>query len=124
MSYGRAAPAPDRPEGALRFSVRITVGAGTPVTVENIRQPSAALRLTTDPNPPFTVKSGSARSVDIVLNVDDCGKAPRNAGMAFLDVTLRNARAKQDQSFILGDRYARDLGRTVTDYCEQPPRPS
>ncbi|MGW2564067.1 Tat pathway signal sequence domain protein [Streptomyces sp. NPDC001514] len=122
VSYEGPAPAPRRPDGVLRFSVRITVGAGPPVTVENIRQPSAGLRLKASPNPPFTVKAGSVHSVDIVINVDDCGKAPRNAGLAFLDVTLRNARAKQDQSFILGDHYARDLGRAVTDYCEQPPR--
>ncbi|MFD7440317.1 Tat pathway signal sequence domain protein [Streptomyces sp. NPDC059909] len=122
ISYEGAAPAPSRPDGALRFSVRITADAGPPVTVENIRQPSAGLRLGASPNPPFTVKAGSARSVEIVINVDDCGRAPRNAGLPFLDVTLRNARAKQDQSFILGDRYARDLSRAVTDYCEQPPR--
>ncbi|WP_262004428.1 hypothetical protein [Streptomyces sp. FIT100] len=114
----------DGADGALRFSVRIEAAAGTPVTVESIRQPSAALRLSASPNPPFTVKAGSSRRVEIVIKVGDCGKAPRNAGLPFLDVTLRNVRAKQDQSFILGDRYTGDLARAVNDHCERAPRMS
>lgn len=122
VSYGGAVPAVDRPGGALRFSLGIRVDTGPPVTVETIRQPSPALGLTTSPNPPVTVGTGSTRTLVITVAVRDCKKAPRNAGLPFLDVTLRNARAKQDQSFILGDRYARDLARAVADYCEQPPR--
>ncbi|MCX4509715.1 Tat pathway signal sequence domain protein [Streptomyces sp. NBC_01619] len=122
VTYAGAGPAAVHPGGSFRFSVEITAGAGPPVTVESIRQPSAALHLTASPNPPFTVKTGSTRTAVITIHVDDCEKAPRNAGLPFLDVTLRNARAKQDQSFILGDRYARDLSRAVADYCERPPR--
>ncbi|MFE7777344.1 Tat pathway signal sequence domain protein [Streptomyces sp. NPDC057445] len=122
VSYEGATGALGRTDGTLRFSVLVTTGQGPPVTVESIRQPSGALGLTASPSPPFAVKAGSARSVSIVIKVGDCGMAPRNAALPFLDVTLRNLRAKQDQSFILGDRYARDLARVVTDYCEQPPR--
>ncbi|MGW7362801.1 Tat pathway signal sequence domain protein [Streptomyces sp. NPDC054841] len=123
MSYEGADPGRGaRVGGALRFSVRIATTSGPPVTVEKIGQPSEGLGLTATPNPPFTVTSGSSRNVAIAIKVSDCAKAPRNAGLPFLDVTLRNARAKQDQSFILGDRYARDLARAVTDYCERPPR--
>ncbi|MEU6704079.1 Tat pathway signal sequence domain protein [Streptomyces wuyuanensis] len=122
VSYGGAAPGAGRTGGALRFSLGIRVDAGPPVTVESIRQPSPALGLTASPNPPVTVKNGSSRTLVIVVAVRDCKTAPRNAGLPFLDVTLRNARAKQDQSFILGDRYARDLARVVADYCERPPR--
>ncbi|MFD9976185.1 Tat pathway signal sequence domain protein [Streptomyces sp. NPDC059017] len=122
VSYRGAVPAGDRPGGALRFPLRIRVDTGPPVTVESIRQPSPALDLTASPNPPITVENGSTRTIVITVAVRDCKMAPRNAGLPFLDVTLRNARAKQDQSFILGDQYARDLARAVTDYCEQPPR--
>lgn len=122
VAYGGADASPGRPSGALRFSLRIRVDTGPPVTVESVRQPSPALGLTTSPNPPVTVETGATRTVVITVAVRDCKRAPRNAGLPFLDVTLRNARAKQDQSFILGDRYARDLARAVADYCEQPPR--
>jgi hypothetical protein len=43
---------------------------------------------------------------------------PEEAGLPFLDVTLRNTRAMQVQSFILGPRYAQALSSAVRVACD------
>ncbi len=91
-----------------------------PVTVLRITQPSPALSVTASPALPFTVKSGTHRRVVITMNIRECAKAPRNDGLPFLEVTLRNTRAKQDLSFILGSAYAADLSTAITAACPQP----
>jgi hypothetical protein len=51
------------------------------------------------------------------MRVTDCGKAPENPGLPFLDVTLRNTRAIEAHSFILGEHYARDLSDALQVAC-------
>lgn len=101
------------------FTVTVTTVSGPPVTVERITQNSAGLWVSTTPAAPFTVSSEKPRKVLIMVHVSECGKVARNAGLPFLDVTLRNARAMQEHSYILGERYARDLARTVGTACHQ-----
>jgi hypothetical protein len=51
------------------------------------------------------------------MHVTECGKVPRNAGLPFLDVTLRNTSAIEAHSFILGTVYARDLSHALQVAC-------
>jgi hypothetical protein len=53
----------------------------------------------------------------VEYRVTDCAGAPPDAGMPFLDVTLRNTRAIQTISQILGPRYARDLSERLHSAC-------
>ncbi|MFE2264767.1 Tat pathway signal sequence domain protein [Streptomyces griseosporeus] len=118
LTYPADQPAP-RPAGshAFRFSVLVSVRSGPPVSVTRVSQPYAGLTVTASPPPPFRTKAGSPRKITITMHVTECGKVPRNAGFPFLDVTLRNPQAIQDHSFILGERYARDLSEALQVAC-------
>ncbi|WP_225822520.1 Tat pathway signal sequence domain protein [Streptomyces naphthomycinicus] len=113
---GRTTPA-GAPPRSFSFAVLLSVTSGPPVTVTRVAQPYAGLSLTTEPSVPFQTKAGSARKVTITMHVTKCGKAPRNASLPFLDVTLRNTRAIQTQSFIPGPRYAEDLSGALEVAC-------
>ncbi|GGU69704.1 MULTISPECIES: Tat pathway signal sequence domain protein [Streptomyces] len=113
------APAGTAPAGGFRFTVALVVRSGPPVTVTRVSQPNAGLSVTSSPAAPFRTKPHSTRKITVTLRATECGKAPRNAGFPFLDVTLRNTRAIQTHSFILGRRYARDLSRALRDACGQ-----
>ncbi|WP_454316413.1 Tat pathway signal sequence domain protein [Streptomyces phaeoluteigriseus] len=97
--------------------VLLSVESGPPVTATRLAQPYAGILLTSAPRAPFRTKAGSARKIVITMHVTDCGNVPSDAGLPFLDVTLRNARAIQDHSFILGSRYARDLSHALQVAC-------
>ncbi|MEU7380892.1 Tat pathway signal sequence domain protein [Streptomyces sp. NPDC042207] len=99
------------------FAVLVSVQSGPPVTIAGIDQPYAGLSLTTEPRAPFLVRAGSAHKVVITMHVKECGKVPGNAGLPFLDVTLRNKRAMQVHGFILGPRYAQSLSQALQVAC-------
>ncbi|MFI7497147.1 Tat pathway signal sequence domain protein [Streptomyces sp. NPDC049687] len=113
---GRTVP-PGAPPHTLAFEVLLTVESGPPVTVTRVSQPYAGLSVTSAPRTPFRTKAGSARKLVITMHVTECGKVPENARLPFLGVTLRNARAIQVQSFILGPRYAQDLSQALQVAC-------
>ncbi|MFG2935400.1 Tat pathway signal sequence domain protein [Streptomyces sp. NPDC048282] len=102
---------------SFSFAVRMTVMDGPPVTVPRMAQPYAGLALTVSPRAPFRTKSGAPREITITMHVTDCGAVPKDAGLPFLDVTLRNTRAIQVQSFILGSRYAQHLSHALKVAC-------
>ncbi|MFI2409515.1 Tat pathway signal sequence domain protein [Streptomyces sp. NPDC018947] len=106
-----------RVTGDFSFAVLLSVRSGPPVTVTRVTQPYAGLSAASTPAAPFQTKSHSARKIIVTLRVTECEKAPRNPGLPFLDVTLRNTRAIQDHSFILGERYARDLSQALRVAC-------
>ncbi|TGA91641.1 Tat pathway signal sequence domain protein [Streptomyces sp. MZ04] len=110
---------PQAGDRTFSFTVRVSQDSGPPVSVRRIAQPSAALSVTAAPRTPFTVKTGTPRTARITMHIRECGNVQRNAGLPFLAVTLRNARAKQTQSFILGSTYAKDLSRALTAACPQ-----
>ena len=114
LAYLDAVPAQ---RGAFSFAVRLSVRSGPPVTVTRVAQPYEGLTITSSPAAPFQTKSHSARKIIVTLRVTECEKAPRNLGFPFLDVTLRNTRAIQAHSFILGSRYARDLSEALQGAC-------
>ncbi|MFG2312210.1 Tat pathway signal sequence domain protein [Streptomyces sp. NPDC048566] len=102
---------------SFAFAVRMSVASGPPVTVTRITQPYAGLTLASVPPAPFRTKAGTSRKITITMRVTDCGRVPKDAGLPFLEVTLRNARAIQAQSFILGSAYARHLSAALKVAC-------
>ncbi|MFJ3042410.1 Tat pathway signal sequence domain protein [Streptomyces tendae] len=112
-----ATGSPGATAGAYSFTVLLSVRSGPPVTVTRLTQPYDGLSVTSSPTAPFQTKSHSARKIIVTLRVTECEKAPRNPGLPFLDVTLRNARAIEAHSFILGARYAQDLSRALEVAC-------
>jgi hypothetical protein len=118
MTYLDGLPTPaGAPPRSFSFAVLLSVSAGPPVTVLRLAQPYAGLSLTAEPSIPFRTTPDSARKITITMHVTECEKAPKNAGLPFLDVTLRNMRAIQDQSFTLGPRYAQDLSHALRVAC-------
>ncbi|MFF9084869.1 Tat pathway signal sequence domain protein [Streptomyces sp. NPDC014991] len=114
---GDRVPPADAPPRSFSFAVLFGVTAGPPVTVTRVTQPYAGLSLTTRPPAPWRTGAGSAREITVTMHVTKCGEVPWHAGLPFLDVTLRNARAIQIQSFILGGRYAQHLSHAVEVAC-------
>ncbi|MFI1000979.1 hypothetical protein ACIP10_04800 [Streptomyces galbus] len=114
---GPHAPPPGASPQTFAFEVLLSVDAGPEVTVTRVSQPYAGLSVTTAPRPPFRTAAGAARTIVITMHVTECGTVPENAGLPFLDVTLRNTRAIQEQSFILGPRYARALSQALQVAC-------
>ncbi|MFI2639589.1 hypothetical protein [Streptomyces sp. NPDC018610] len=118
VSYlGPAATPPDAPPRSFSFALLVSVESGPPVTVTALDQPYAGLSLASTPRPPFGTEAGSAREIVITMHVTECGKVPENAGLPFVDVTLRNIRAMEAQSFILGSRYAHALSEALRVAC-------
>ncbi|QTD97880.1 Tat pathway signal sequence domain protein [Streptomyces cyanogenus] len=123
VTYLDARPPPaGAPPRSFSFAVLVSVASGPPVTVTRVSQPYAGLSLTTEPPAPFRTRADSARKITITMHVTDCEKAPRSAGLPFLDVTLRNTRAIQTQSFIPGARYAQDLSHALEVACSNRTR--
>ncbi|MEU9152970.1 Tat pathway signal sequence domain protein [Streptomyces sp. NPDC048417] len=114
---GDRVPPTDAPPRSFSFAVRMSVLEGPPVTVPRIGQPYSGLSLTETPPVPFGTKAGSPREITITMHVTDCATVPKDAGLPFLDVTLRNTRAIQVQSFILGSRYAQHLSHSLKVAC-------
>lgn len=103
------------------FAVTFTQESGPPVTIRTVAQPSAALSVRTSPHTPFEIKTGSPRKLIIRMHIRECGEVPRNAGLPFLKVTLRNTRAIEKQSYILGPEYANDLSGALAAACPRTP---
>ncbi|MET8895410.1 Tat pathway signal sequence domain protein [Streptomyces albogriseolus] len=101
----------------FEFTMQAFTESDAPVTVLGISQPYAGLSLTSRPATPLRVNGGGSRKIAVTVQVTECGKVPRNAGLPFLDVTLRNTRAKEAHSYILGARYARDLSTALEVAC-------
>lgn len=108
---------PPIPTRTFSFAVKIVAQPGPPVTVVAFSQPYAAISLTSAPRPPFSAKAGSDRRIVITMHVMDCSQVPRNAGLPFLDVTLRNTYAMENHSYILGERYAHDISEALGTLC-------
>ncbi|WPO74429.1 Tat pathway signal sequence domain protein [Streptomyces sp. KN37] len=117
VTYTGEMSRPRAGERNFTFAVTVTHEAGPPVSVRRAAQPSAALSVRVSPATPFTVKSGTPRKLIITMHIRECGEVPRNAGLPFLEVTLRNARANERQSYILGPEYANDLSGALTAAC-------
>ncbi|WP_055590799.1 hypothetical protein [Peterkaempfera griseoplana] len=103
--------------GTLRALVVVTVVAGPPVTVTAVSQDYAGMALVTAPDPPVVVRRGRPWTAELRITVTNCALAPRGLSLPFVNVTLRNTRAIQTESEILGERYAHDLSAAVRRQC-------
>jgi hypothetical protein len=118
VSYlGRVTQPAGSPRTRFGFEVELRVLSGPPVTVERMTQPYAGLTLRTDPRTPVRIGTDRPRRIVVTMRVTECRKAPENPGLPFLDVTLRNTRAIEAHSFMLGERYARDLSDALQVAC-------
>ncbi|MBL1097119.1 hypothetical protein [Streptomyces coffeae] len=104
-------------EGVFAFRIRVSAIRNTAVTVDNITQPYPALTLTTSPRTPITVRSGASRQLIVRISVRRCSGIPLGVELPPLDITLRNTRAIQDQTFLFGDAYANDLSTALRAHC-------
>ncbi|GGQ60167.1 Tat pathway signal sequence domain protein [Kitasatospora griseola] len=110
------------PVGQESFALSLTVhnaGPG-PVDVLGVSQGYRGLSVVVGGWLPQTVPPGQTVSLRVGLKVTDCSAAPADAGLPFLDVTLRNTRALETTSQILGDSYARDLSAALHATCDTP----
>lgn len=121
VTYAGEMSRPRSGDRSFTFAVAFAQESGPPVTVRRVTQPSAALSVSTGPPTPFTVKTGAPRKLIIRMHIRACGEVPRNAGLPFLEVTLRNKRAIEKQSYILGPEYANDLSGALASACPRTP---
>ncbi|MDX6347693.1 MAG: hypothetical protein QOF84_2483 [Streptomyces sp.] len=103
----------------LRFAVTVT--EGPPVTVQKIVESSGSTNTVTAPTLPFTVAAGRTAQVVLLFQVRDCRALPHEGVLAFLDVTLRNTRAIQKESYIIGGNYPGDLFTALRSSCRTAP---
>ncbi|MFD6420319.1 Tat pathway signal sequence domain protein [Streptomyces sp. NPDC060194] len=106
------------------FQLMVAMGKGPEISVEKVAQPSESMALSTAPILPLTLRAHSHRTLTITIRIRDCAKTPRNASLPYLDVTLRNIRAIQQRSYILGPGYAEDLATWIAASCPDPTRPA
>ncbi|MDW4907905.1 hypothetical protein RB628_21775 [Streptomyces sp. ADMS] len=109
--------------GLFRFAV--TVHSGPPVTLRVTGAAFDGLTARISPDESSTIHAGTTRRITVQISVVDCSGLPLDAGMPFLDVTLRNTRAMQHHSFIFGGAYPQDLSELLHAACGPvPSRPS
>ncbi|WP_328846417.1 Tat pathway signal sequence domain protein [Streptomyces sp. NBC_00258] len=119
---GKEGPTANAPDRSFSFAVKVTALSGPTITIVRISQPYASLSLTSVPPPPFRTKPGFGHKIVVTMHVTECANVPSNAALPFLDVTLRNTRAIEDHSFILGERYAHDLSGALQVACSNDSR--
>ncbi|MCZ4121214.1 hypothetical protein [Streptomyces sp. H39-S7] len=116
---GRLQPKPAAASGVFGFVV--SVRDGTPVTILRVTPSFEGLGAEIGPSIPLTVKQGTTRHITIKMIVRKCSGLPLDVDLPVLDVTLRNARAIQNQSFIFGGGYPRDLSAFLHRICRPTP---
>ncbi|WP_407912568.1 hypothetical protein [Kitasatospora sp. NE20-6] len=112
-----AGPAPAAPGSPGTFALRLWAAADSPYEVVAVRQGYPGLSVSLRGGGPVPVTPGQAVLLTVDYRVTDCSSAPPDAGMPFLDVTLRNTRAMQTVSQILGGRYPLDLSERLHSAC-------
>ncbi|MGW4384219.1 hypothetical protein [Kitasatospora sp. NPDC004531] len=104
------------------FALSLTVYNSGPVPVDvlGVGQGYRGLLVVVSGWLPQTVPPGRSVSLRVGLRVTDCSAAPADAAQPSLDVTLRNSRALETVSQILGDGYAHDLSKALHTICDGP----
>jgi hypothetical protein len=99
------------------FTVELRARATTPLTVLDVDQGYEAVDLGLAAQPPLTVEPGTPRTLRLEAKVTNCDRVPLRARSPFLNVTLRNDRARQELSVIPGERYADALTHAFRTLC-------
>ncbi|MFI9105144.1 hypothetical protein ACIGXA_32010 [Streptomyces fildesensis] len=117
IAYESGHPPPMSPAGSGVFRFTVTVREGTAVTILGVTPSFEGLSAEIAPSAPLTLKQGTTRHITIKMTVRKCAGLPLDVDLPFLDVTLRNTRAIQNQSFIFGGGYPRDLSAFLHRIC-------
>ncbi|WP_139140765.1 hypothetical protein [Streptomyces abyssalis] len=99
------------------FTVQLHATATSPLTVLDVGQGYEGVDLSLAGRPPVTVNPGNARTLLLEAKVTNCDGVPLRARSPFLNVTLRNDRARQELSVIPGERYADALAHAFRTLC-------
>ena len=99
------------------FTVELRAAATSRLTVLLVGQNYEAVDLRLTSRSPVVVTPGRPRTLILEARVTNCDRVPLRARSPFLDVTLRNARARQKLSVIPGERYTRSLTHAFRTLC-------
>ncbi|MFI6488022.1 hypothetical protein [Streptomyces sp. NPDC050564] len=99
------------------YRFEIDVARGSPVTVHQVGPGLPELAATTTPPLPLTVKAGSPRLITVRISVYKCAALPPALDLPHLDLLLSNRTARQQQSFLFGGTYPRDLWTDLRAAC-------
>jgi hypothetical protein len=100
------------------FTIELHAAATSPLTVLDVGQGYEAVDLSLAGPPPVAVAPGRPRTLVLRAKVTNCDRVPLRARSPFLNVTLRNDRARQELSVIPGERYADALTHAFRTLCE------
>ncbi|MER5864700.1 Tat pathway signal sequence domain protein [Kitasatospora sp. NPDC002040] len=103
--------------GGFSMLMSVEVAGSHPVEVIGLSQPYPGLRVSAHRALPYEVMAGQSAPLTLDYRVLDCIGLPLDAGLPYLDVTLRNIRAIQTVSQIPGDGYALALSRQLHIAC-------
>ncbi|MEU3463181.1 hypothetical protein ABZ721_24970 [Streptomyces sp. NPDC006733] len=117
IAYESGRPQPQPAAGSGVFGFVVSVRDGSPVTILGVTPSFEGLGAEIGPSTPLTVKQGTTRHITIKMIVHKCSGLPLDVDLPVLDVTLRNTRAIQNQSFIFGGGYPRDLSAFLHRIC-------
>lgn len=101
------------------FVVEMHAAATSPLTVLDVGQGYEAVRLNLAGGRAVSVSPGNPRTLLLTARVTDCDRVPLRARSPFLNVTLRNDRARQELSVIPGERYTDALTHAFRTVCER-----
>ena len=104
--------------------LQVAVSGTAPVTIAQFGEFHAGLVLSPADELPLTIAPGASHIVHVLADVQDCGRAPGQYDLPFIDITLTNERATQTQSEFLGGTYAEDLHRQISRGCAGFPSPT
>ncbi|WP_369245877.1 hypothetical protein [Streptomyces sp. R41] len=99
------------------YRFEIDVARGSPVTVHQVLAGLPELGATTTPPLPLTVRAGSPRLITVRISVYKCAALPPALDLPHLDLLLSNRTARQQQSFLFGGAYPRDLWTDLRASC-------
>jgi hypothetical protein len=99
------------------FTVELRAASTAPLTVLKVDQGYEAVDLDLAGRSPVAVSPEAPRTLVLKAKVTNCDRAPLRARSPFLNVTLRNDRARQELSVIPGERYAEALTHAFRTLC-------
>ncbi len=106
------------------FSIELHAAATSRLTVLLVSQNYEAVDLRLASRAPVLVAPHDPQTLILEGRVTNCDRVPLRARSPFLDVTLRNERARQKLSVIPGERYTRSLTHAFRTLCGSSRAPS